>query len=405
MSLLHDLYIYGKRKGFDKHSVLLQEVKIDWYIDLKSNGSFSLTSADAKHLLKTYGTRTSSRTLSNPRVNTLWDAFEWYSSKSPKEYEGLFWDRAVEVLSGAGEKQLVKVINKARCSVFISDIQNELKGNFALRYNGELLFHKDSVLEYLDNEVDNGPKATCLITGKECVPVRLHPEVSIPGFLHTSSPTIAFNADVFNTGKLKQGDNFPVSGNATNSYSLAFAELAQQAIRIKSGSSNRVAVIVWSDEDTPNTQKIRTILGGKEPDWNFEKPSGNIHFLAVSVEKKRRPIIAYDVLPEEVVLENLKIFRQGSFGLFEQKSIRDQVTSIELAIHRERVGREFPPEMIVNLFRHALFGTPVSRTIQKKMIKLFTKRVSQKDGLRLGWLSQLYIKWVEFFLFSQRRYA
>lgn len=405
MSLLHDLYLYGKRKGYNKHSVVLQEVQIDWYIDLKSNGLYSLTPTDAKHLLKTYGTRTSSRTLKNPRVNTLWDSFEWYSSKSPKEYEGLFWDKAVEVLSGAGEKQLVKIINKARDLVLLSELQNEFKGNFALRYNGELIFHREKVLEYLNSEAEDGSKRTCLLTGMECVPIRLHPEISIPGFLHTSSPTIAFNVDVFNTGKLKQGNNFPVSGNATNSYSLAFIELAKKAIRLKEGSSNRVAVIVWSDEDSLNAEKIRTVLAGKEPDWNFENHSGNIHFLAVSVEKKRRPIIAYDVLPEEVVLNNLNAIRSGSFGLFEQKSIRDQVTSIELSIHRKRVGREFPPEMIVNLFRHALFGTPVSKTIQKRIINLFNKRISQKDGLRLGWLSQLYIKWVEFFLFSQGRYT
>lgn len=426
MSLLHDLYLYGKRKGYDKHGVLLQRVPIHWYIDLKTNGSFDLVQAEdgTEHLLKTYGTRTSRRTLDNPRVNTLWDEFNWYSSKSPDGYEDIFWDRASEVLSGAGEEQLVRIIGKARDSVFISALQNELEGNFALRYNKELIFHKENVLSFLDTETETGDKSVCLLTGDECVPVRLHPDVPIPGFLYTSSPTISFNADVFNTGKLKQGGNFPISRRATNSYSLAFTELAKTAIRLKGrlkdGSGNRVAVIIWSDEDSPNIENIRSILGGKEPDWNLSNPSGNVHFLAIGVEEKRRPIIAYDVQPESVVLQNLRELRAGSFGLFEEKSIRDQLTSIELSIHREqagrrtvgrratapraRVGREFPPEIVVSLFRHSLFGVQLPRILKQNMIRLFNKR-TQKDGLRLGWENHLYVKWIEFFLFSEKRYV
>jgi hypothetical protein len=404
MPLLTDLYLLGKKKGYDR-ALLLKEQRITHYIDAKPNGSFTITKAKEKkgdvHLVTNVGARPGVGSL---RVNNFWDSCGFYKN-IPDERNKAFWDNAEEILAGAGDKKTLAIIRKLRKRCYIPDLA-ETQGYFAIRVAGQLVISKRVVLDYLEKQLGAGGDTVCLLSGERCTPVRLHPGVAIDGFEHRTAPMVSFNARVFEYGNLSQGDNFPVSQRAANAYARMLEELGRDAIRLpvyKGGKlENKVAVIVWSSEDSPNAEKIRSILDGwEEPDWKFTRPKGNIHFLAMSMEKQRRPILAYDVIPEHRVIANLKQLREETV-LFSQRGIKQRIHSLE---QREKTGRLISPDMVVQFYRHALFRYPYPKTIKQSVVALFNQRVTTEDGLKLGFISRAFVQWVEFFLFAERGYA
>lgn len=409
MNIIFDLYKYGKSIGLDDSPIPLKTEKIHYYIDLFDNGSFEIVKSKNEfdeYRLISKGQRTGTKTVSNPRVNMLWDFFGWYGDKSPKEFSDIFWKETIKILSDAKETNLASLVTKISKKINLTELSKKYKENetFALRYNSELIFFNKNVQNYLTTEAeekDRNGNAFCLISGKQCVPVLLHSEIKIPGFKEGISPLISFNKDVFKTGNLDQGNNFPVSGNVVNTYTAALESLAKNCIKIK----DDVAVIIWSDTNSKNVDSIRKILN-RESCWTFTETSGNIHFLAMTIEQKRRSILAYDVVPESVVINNLMEFKKKSLGLFDVQGVKASLVEVFGMIEGKKAGSNYSSDDMVQFFRTLLFNVPYSQTLKKNIISNFNKVFYQKSSWKDGYLSykvtaRNYIKWVEFFLLQE----
>lgn len=402
MSLLTDLYLLGKKKGYDC-TLLLKEQRITHYIDT-TNGNLNIIKSDDKkgdvHMMTDVGARPG---VGSVKVNNFWDSFGYYDpQKLPDERNKAFWDNAEAILFAIGDQRSLDIIRKLRELCYLPDIAKDETGRFAIRIGGQPIINRKDVLNYIERtSVPADGNSVCLLSGEKCFPTRLHPGVAINGFEHRVAPMVSFNAKVFEYGGLSQGNNFPVSQKAANAYSKMLEELGKSVIKLPVYSNgkteNKIAVIVWSSEYSLNVDKIQSILDSQVPDWDFAEPKGNIHFLAMRMEKQRRPILAYDVFPERKVIENLITFKKESIGLFNDKGIKQCVHKLESV---KQIGKVISPEMVVQFYRYVLFKIMYPKTIKQNIVQLFNKRMMSKDG-SVNHLSRSYVKWVEFFLFAE----
>ena len=407
--LINDLYLFGEKRGYDT-TLLWKEELITNFIDVNEDGSFVLTSNKIGDIVSVvFEIRTRA-----DKPNCLWDYIDYYQKIEKQEHvernvrrNKLFWDRAEGVLVSANDLEALSVIKKLK-NCDLTKLKFKTPGRFAIRINGRPVIGRELVRSFLDREAENGDKGSdiCLVSGKPCTAVKCHPEVVIKGF-RNSSPLISFNTDVFKYKGITQGNNFPISQTVANAYTKALEDIATDVIALHNGSENRVAVLLWSSEDSKNRDNIRVILHGKEPggwrnpDWNFATPIGNIHFLALDVVQSRMPILAYDVFPESLVIESLLKFKHHGGRLFENNSITKSIYTT-VGWPWDKSSCKISPELIVQYFRYALFGVMYPKALKHKIVQ-----VINNDKLNKHYQKGLdkyldYVSWVEFFLLTEK---
>lgn len=104
---------------------------------------------------------------------------------------------------------------------------------------------------------DEAPAASCLITGKETRPARLHNKIKgVPGAQTAGASIVSFNLDAFRSYGKVQNFNAPISTEAAFAYTTALNYLLRRGSRQKIQVADAVTVF-WADQPS----QIESFLG------------------------------------------------------------------------------------------------------------------------------------------------
>ncbi|MDA3948716.1 MAG: type I-C CRISPR-associated protein Cas8c/Csd1 [Spirochaeta sp.] len=106
-------------------------------------------------------------------------------------------------------------------------------------------------------EDDDAPVATCLVTGKETRPARLHNKIKrVPGAQSSGASIVSFNLDAFRSYGKVQNFNAPVSTEAAFAYTTALNYLLRRDSRQKIQVADAMTVF-WAEQPT----QVESFLG------------------------------------------------------------------------------------------------------------------------------------------------
>lgn len=120
--------------------------------------------------------------------------------------------------------------------------------SFSLHGDEELVCQRPAVTAVAGNESDEKASVTCLVSGKQAVPERLHAAIKgVRGTPSSGANIVSFNLDAFNSYGKTQGANAPVGKSAAFAYTTALNHL------LAKGSRQRIQVgdastVFWAEE-------------------------------------------------------------------------------------------------------------------------------------------------------------
>jgi CRISPR-associated protein Csd1 len=120
----------------------------------------------------------------------------------------------------------------------------------SIRLHGdvELVCQRPAVTTLTGEEPDDGATVTCLVSGEQAAPERLHAAIKgVWGAQSSGANIVSFNLDAFNSYGKSQGANAPVGKAAAFAYTTALNHL------LAKGSSQRIQVgdastVFWAEE-------------------------------------------------------------------------------------------------------------------------------------------------------------
>ena len=118
-----------------------------------------------------------------------------------------------------------------------------------------LVCQRPTVLQGMDRApdtpevTDNGQ--TCLVTGAEDVPVRLHTAIKgVWGAQSSGANIVSFNLDAFKSYGKEQGHNAPVGQSAEFGYTTALNKLLEKGSRQRVQTGD-CSTVFWAERETP----------------------------------------------------------------------------------------------------------------------------------------------------------
>ncbi len=134
--------------------------------------------------------------------------------------------------------------------------------SFRLQADNCLICQRPAVLEIISSNLEDREADTpCLVSGEQCVPERLHPAIKgVWGAQTSGANIVSFNLDAFNSYGKTQGNNAPVSQEASFAYTTALNHL------LRKGSEQRIQVgdastVFWAERTDPLEQNFQAIWG------------------------------------------------------------------------------------------------------------------------------------------------
>ena len=120
--------------------------------------------------------------------------------------------------------------------------------SFRLHGDVELVCQRPAVITLTGEEADDAATVTCLVSGEQAAPERLHAAIKgVWGAQSSGANIVSFNLDAFNSYGKAQGANAPVGKAAAFAYTTALNHL------LAKGSSQRIQVgdastVFWAEE-------------------------------------------------------------------------------------------------------------------------------------------------------------
>ncbi len=171
-------------------------------------------------------------------------------------------------------------------------------------------------------------KTECMVTGKLCSPMRLHP--SVKGVVNTQKgrvPLISYNDRVYEFEGRKQGNNCPVSPEVAVAYTSALSDMLSMGDPTN-GRRRKNAVqlpddrmlVMWSSANLDPIFDVLTAYPTKitpkavEETWQRfdEMPSSDaiVHVLILEGDSGRISILRWEDFSFNQILQNLRDFRE-----------------------------------------------------------------------------------------------
>ena len=128
-----------------------------------------------------------------------------------------------------------------------------LDANIVFRREGERYYiHESEAARDLIGSLSasgQGPRAPCLVTGREAVVSRLHPTIKgVDGAQSSGAALVSFNLDAFSSYGKEQGANAPTSEDAAFRYGAALnAMLARESRNRLKRAIGDSTVVFWAD--------------------------------------------------------------------------------------------------------------------------------------------------------------
>jgi len=292
----------------------------------------------------------------------------------------------------------------------------------AFRYDADnsIVHSREKVREYWSairsgETVQGGRKLTCLVTGQESVPTRLHPAVKrIPKAQTSGATLVSFNSEAFITHGLPNSENAPISRAAAEGYVTALnwmleaSQSPPRRFRYGVPIGDDAVAVFWTRDANAVVDEVMELFG--EPDPNASRRASEAvttqlensvyrgsfsstdatPFYAVTLSGNAR-VIVRDWLETtaSAVRQNLEqYFQDLHLGSAEPQPVplRPLLRSIEAP------GREVPPMLATRLLRAALRGEPFPRQLLSAALNRLRLPPDKLDERRLLHLRCALIK-------------
>lgn len=249
-----------------------------------------------------------------------------------------FWDQTCGALRKCGDRVALAAVEaflgdasaiKDAKDQFRALLKKTDKGSkIALSLDDEFLVDRPRLRAFfLDQQKDvfakEGPDL-CMVTGRRCHAVRLHPSIrGVPG-TGIPVPLISFEADTSRQSGFGKGTgclSYPMSPYATNGYTTALNDL----LRSSSAPIDTTACVVcWGPPEARNIAQAvspYTKREDREAVWRgietLKNSESNVHLLFLKGSQGRIAILHYDVLPARDAATSLLRF-EDHFGYVER---------------------------------------------------------------------------------------
>jgi len=230
---------------------------------------------------------------------------------------------------------------------------------------------------------DAGPRMSCLVTGEQVVPARLHPAIKrIPKAKTSGAMLVSFNAGAFVSQGLEDGTNAPISRAAAEGYVTALNWLLERtpSRRYRYGVpiGDDAVMVFWTQEDSRVTDWITALLPDG-PDakseqhamarivedveaapWKGRAPENDNPFYAVTLSGHAR-VIVRDWF-ETTAAQVRRSLRQFLSDLRLGHSPLDLPLPLLLSSLDTKAGKP-PADLMRHLLRSAFRGDPLPRQL------------------------------------------
>lgn len=299
-----------------------------------------------------------------------------------------FWARTREVLSLAGDDEALRAVAAAMADRRWIDspaIRAIEKGWIALALDGDRspMLARPGVVRQIRREFDSSMDAPgdafCLVTGKSCVPVRVHDKiVTIPGTgkngRAASAVLLSWNMKTAADG-LEKGDNFPMSFRASKGWTAALNHIAAASC---ARFGDHVSMVFWGPASAHAIAKVVDRFSKRDDRiaaWavveslrDSEEP---LHVACFKGSQSRIALLDYSVVPTKVVVERILRYRDHFAELMEEFESEPAVPSIagNLASILS-AKREFSDRAIMDATIGVLFDRPMPRGVIGALLHL-----------------------------------
>ena len=288
------------------------------------------------------------------KSNFLWDKTSYVlgisdrSNRTEQEHEA-FKDLHKHTLSGTDDEGLLALLNfidKWKLSdfndLFVKHGDEFKDSNLVFRLEGDQhwLHQRPAANSLRSSLLDNqGVKARCLVTGKNNLVARLHPSIKgVNGAQSSGASIVSFNLDSFESYGKSQGNNAPVSEQATFSYTTALNYLLRRddhnRQRLQIGDAT---VVFWAQADDNKQAEAAEDLFAEflSP---YDEDAQHTGSLRDALEKVRQGIPLSSLNSD--LKENTQIFVLGLAPNASRLSIRFWETG-SLKIFAERLAAHY----------------------------------------------------------------
>lgn len=273
--------ILSALSDYYKRLAVLGHVPVSGYSQEKVSYALILSAAgdllDVADLRETSGKKPSPRSMPVPQPekrtvaiapNFLWDKSSYVLGVTGKEGGGRpaeehkafvnYHRRLLADIDDPGSRAFLGFLDKWHPEMFASPLFREemLDANFIFRLDDERSYLHDRAalkavwsMSHLDADTQ---KAACLVTGEYGPVARLHPAIKgVDGAQSSGASIVSFNLDAFCSYGKAQGENAPVSEQATFAYTTALNYLLRRdqdnRQRLQIGDAT---VVFWALADT-----------------------------------------------------------------------------------------------------------------------------------------------------------
>jgi len=263
--------------------------------------------------------------------------------------------------------------------------------SFRLEGDDRLICQREKVVKHIQSVVRGGDerRCTCLVTGNEDIPVRLHTAIKgVRGAQSSGANIVSFNLSAFNSYGKKQGLNAPVGENAEFAYTTALNFLLARESRQKIlvGEST---VVFWTQKEHPiegwfagffsedwqgsdqENQMLKALyespLTGKLPILEDLTP---FYILALSPNASRLWIrFWYEGTVGQTVQHILQHFKDCQIVHSQRKPDRLYLFRLLLSITPQQKAEDIQPNLASDVMFSILTGRPYPRTLLSSSIR------------------------------------
>lgn len=233
------------------------------------------------------------------------------------------------------------------------------------------------------SELAKGPLWRCLVTGEMAPIARTHPPLKGPPFASTGSKLVAYDKAPFSSQQLDQGQNAPVSEAAARKYVAALNSLLERDADKRRRSAidldSESVVVFWTREDTPAPSFLLDVMAPPARGSDAVAAATSVWrghasstfdpspFYAVTLGANSARVVVrdwFETTADEVKAALDRWFEDLHIGSGEPVSLplRELLAALE-ANPGARDSRGLPPDLAARLFRAALRGDPLPRSL------------------------------------------
>lgn len=282
-------------------------------------------------------------------------------------------------------------------AVFTHELWPEIEeggANLTFQFEGEtqLICQRQAVLSTLTNAKNNSGEVvqTCLITGDEDIPARLHTAIKgVWGAQSSGANIVSFNLDAFSSFGKTQGYNAPVGKKAEFAYTTALNKLLAKdsSQRIQVGDASTV---FWAEKEN-KMEELFADFFGEPPKGQSQQDNAAIKALYESPKTGAIPLLDDDTkfyvlgLSPNAARIAIRFWYQGFVGEVAQhikrhfedcsiiRSPKDPefLSLFRLLVSTAVQGKSdnIQPNLAGNFMKAILSGTPYPQTLLSSAVR------------------------------------